>query len=37
LLHGVEIDLIARATLGALEVGHELAAQLSPRGEGPLW
>jgi hypothetical protein len=36
LLHGMEVDLVAGASVGALEVGCELAAQLFPGGEGPL-
>jgi hypothetical protein len=32
----VEVDLIARVSVGTLEVGCELMAQLHPRGEGPL-
>jgi hypothetical protein len=36
LLHDIEIDLIALESVGALEVGRELTAQLSLRGEGPL-
>jgi hypothetical protein len=32
----VEVDLVAQASIGALEVSCELAAQLRPRGEGPL-
>jgi hypothetical protein len=27
--HGVEMDLVTRASVGALKVGHELMAQLS--------
>jgi hypothetical protein len=36
LLHGVEVDLVARASVGALKIGCELIAQLHPGGEGPL-
>jgi hypothetical protein len=32
----VEVDLITLASISALEVGHELMAQLHSRGEGPL-
>jgi hypothetical protein len=36
LLHGVEVDLVARVSVGALEVGCELTTQLHPGGVGPL-
>jgi hypothetical protein len=36
LLHGVEVDLVARVSVGTLEVGHKLSAQLRPGDEGPL-
>jgi hypothetical protein len=36
LLHSVEVDLVARVSVGALEVDRELTAQLRPGGEGPL-
>jgi hypothetical protein len=36
LLQDVEVDLVARASVGALEVGRELTTQLHPGGEGPL-
>jgi hypothetical protein len=32
----MEVNLVAWASVGALKVGHELMAQLSPGGEGPL-
>jgi hypothetical protein len=32
----MEVDLIARVSVGALEVGYELMAQLCLGGEGPL-
>jgi hypothetical protein len=32
----MEVNLIAGVSVGTLEVGHELATQLSPGGEGPL-
>jgi hypothetical protein len=32
----VEVDLITLASISALEVGHELMAQLHSGGEGPL-
>jgi hypothetical protein len=32
----MEVDLVAWASLGALEIGCELMAQLPPGGEGPL-
>jgi hypothetical protein len=32
----VEVDLIAQASVDALEVGHELMTHLHPGGEGPL-
>jgi hypothetical protein len=33
----VEVSLIDRSRVGTFEVGRELAAQLSPGGECPLW
>jgi hypothetical protein len=36
LLHGVEVNLVAGASIGTLKVGRELMAQLFPRSEGPL-
>jgi hypothetical protein len=36
LLDRMEVCLVARARIGTLEVGHELKAQLFPRGKGPL-
>jgi hypothetical protein len=35
-LYDVEVDLVARASIGTLEVGRELVTQLFPGGEGPL-
>jgi hypothetical protein len=37
LLNGMEVDLVVWASVGALEVGCELMAQLCPGSEGPLW
>jgi hypothetical protein len=37
LLYGMEVGLIARSRVSTLEVGRELAAQLSPGGESPIW
>jgi hypothetical protein len=31
----VEVNLVAQASVGALEVGRKLMAQLHPGGEGP--
>jgi hypothetical protein len=36
LLDGMEVSLIVRLRVGTLNVGHELVAQLLPRGEHPL-
>jgi hypothetical protein len=36
LLDGMEVGLITRPSIGALEVGREVAAQLRPGVEGPL-
>jgi hypothetical protein len=36
LLHGVEVDLVAGASVGSLKVGREVMAQLFPGGEGVL-
>jgi hypothetical protein len=36
LLHGVEVDLVAQVSVGALKVGCELTTQLHPGGVGPL-
>jgi hypothetical protein len=32
----VDVDLVARVSVGALKVGHELTTQLRPGGEGPI-
>jgi hypothetical protein len=36
LLHDVVVDLVARTSVGALEIDRKLMAQLRPGGEGPL-
>jgi hypothetical protein len=36
LLDSMEVGLVARSSIGTLDVGHELAAQVRPGVEGPL-
>jgi hypothetical protein len=35
MLHGIEVELVAQASVAALEVGRELTAQLRLGDEGP--